>query len=162
MERLLRYWEQNKRKILITIAVIALVIIVMQIANTMIKQQNEANANKEIQNTQVAQDITKPNQAVISDTKLNEQQTEDNAKIIEDFVNYCNQKNIDSAYNLLSDECKEEVYRTQEIFETGYINQIFKTEVNYSLELWYTSGNYTTYQITYNQGNLLQTGRTSF
>ena len=35
MRKLLKYWNQNKRKILITIAVIALVIIIIQMINAM-------------------------------------------------------------------------------------------------------------------------------
>ena len=38
------------------------------------------------------------------------------------------------------------------------MNQIFEETVNYELQLWYTVSNCYTYRITYNKGNLLQTG----
>lgn len=157
MRKLLSYWNQNKRKILITIAVIALVIIVIRIANDMIKQQNE-NRNHEVKQNIVANDITKPSESVISNDKLTEKETKENSHFIEQFVNYGNGKKIDEAYHMLSDDCKAELYPTKELFANNYMNQIFQGQVNYELQLWYTDSNCYTYRITYNKGNLLQTG----
>lgn len=156
MRKLLRYWNQNKRKILITIAVIALIIIIIQIANSMIREQNKNN--NQIQQNVVASDITKPNEAIITDTKLTEKETKENSEIIEQFVNYCNQKKIEEAYQLLTEDCKAELYPTKEIFISNYINHIFQGQVNFELQLWYTASNCYTYRITYNKGSLLQTG----
>ena len=158
MIKLLRYWNQNKRKTLITIAVIALIIIVIQIANTMIKEQNKKENNNQIGQNIVANDITKPSESVISDDKLTEKETKENSDFIAQFVNYCNQQKIEEAYNLLTDDCKAELYPTKELFVNNYMNQIFEETVNYELQLWYTVSNCYTYRITYNKGNLLQTG----
>ena len=157
MIKLLRYWNQNKRKILITIAVIALIIIVIQIANSVIKRRNERDKN-EIKQSTVANDITKPNESIISQDKLTEKETKENSDFIEQFVSFCNQKKADDAYSLLSDDCKNELYPTKELFVNNYMNQIFEETVNYELQLWYTVSNCYTYRITYNKGNLLQTG----
>ena len=157
MIKLLRYWNQNKRKILITIAVIALIIIIIQIANSVIKRRNEKDRN-EIKQGTVANDITKPNESIISQDKLTEKETKENSDFIEQFVSFCNQKKADDAYRLLSDDCKNELYPTKELFISNYMNQIFEETVNYELQLWYTVSNCYTYRITYNKGNLLQTG----
>ncbi len=157
MIKLLRYWNQNKRKTLITIAVIALIIIVIQIANSVIKRRNERDKN-EIKQSTVANDITKPNESIISQDKLTEKETKENSDFIEQFVSFCNQKKADDAYSLLSDDCKNELYPTKELFVNNYMNQIFEETVNYELQLWYTVSNCYTYRITYNKGNLLQTG----
>ena len=158
MKKLLRYWSQNKRKTLITIAVIALVIIIIQIANTMIREQNKKKNNNQTEGNVVASDITKPNESIITDTKLTEKETKENSEVIEQFVELCNQKKTEEAYNMLSDECKAELYPTKELFVSNYINQIFQSQVNYELQLWYKDSNCYTYRITYNKGNLLQTG----
>lgn len=158
MRKLLSYWNQNKRKILITIAVIALVIIIIQIANAMIREQNKKNSNNQTERNIVANDITKPSESIISDTKLTEKEVKENSDLIEQFVEFCNQKKIDEAYQLLTEDCKAELYPTKEIFISNYINQIFGEQVNYELQLWYTASNCYTYRITYNKGNLLQTG----
>lgn len=158
MIKLLRYWNQNKRKILITVAVIALVIIIIQMANNMIKMQNVNNKNEQIKNTAVIEDITKPNQSVVTEQKLTEKETKENSEFIEQFINYCNQKQISEAYSLLGEECKEELYPTQEVFNSNYIAQIFENQVNFELDLWHIDSNCYTYRVTYHKGNLLQTG----
>lgn len=158
MERLLRYWNQNKRKILITIAFIALVIIIIQIANEMVKQQNNNRKNVSQQNTQTAQDVTKPSEAIISNTKLDEKEVEDNSQLIETFVKYCNEKKIEEAYSLLSDDCKQAIYSNSNVFIDNYINEIFNTQKTYKLELWTKYNDCYTYRITYLEGNPLQTG----
>ena len=122
----------------------------------MIKQQNKnkTSFNNNIQ----AQDVTKPNNSVITDSKLNEKEVEDNSQIIKTFVEYCNENKLQEAYNILTNDCKEQLYSTMDIFKQNYINQIFKTKKSYKLELWAESNNYYTYRITYITGNVLQTG----
>lgn len=158
MEKLLRYWNKNKRKILITIAVIALVIIIIQIANKIAEEQNQFNDTGQELNTQISQDITKPNESIISETILSETETESNSNFIKQFVEYCNKKDIEKAYEMLSEDCKSELYSTSSIFKENYIDLIFFLEKSYGLELWYQNNGHYTYQITYNEGNLLATG----
>ena len=158
MRKLLKYWQNNKQKILITIGVIVFVFICIQVANGIVKQQNK-NENSNLQNTPpIAQDITKPEEPILTQKPLNETEKEQNSQIIANFVKLCNEKNIEQAYELLSNGCKEEIYYNIDIFKNNYINTIFSTEKEYSLELWATFNNTTTYQITYYEGNLLQTG----
>lgn len=158
MRKLLKYWQNNKQKILITVGVIVFVFICIQVANEMVKQQNK-NENSNVQNTPpIAQDITKPEEPILTQKPLNETEQEENAQLIANFVKLCNEKNIEQAYELLSNECKEEIYYNIDIFENNYISTIFSTKKEYSLELWATFNNNTTYQITYYEGNLLQTG----
>lgn len=47
------------------------------------------------------------------------------AEVIEQFVEYCNTNNIEEAYNMISEECKEEVYTTLESFTNNYYNTVF-------------------------------------
>lgn len=158
MRKLLKYWQNNKQKILITVGVIVFVFICIQVANEMVKQQNK-NENSNVQNTPpIAQDITKPEEPILTQKPLNETEQEENAQLIANFVKLCNEKNIEQAYELLSNGCKEEIYYNIDIFKNNYISTIFSTEKEYSLELWATFNNNTTYQITYYEGNLLQTG----
>lgn len=159
MERLLRYWNQNKKKILITIAVIALVIVVTQIANAMIRQQNIADMNKPKNNIKVAEDLTKPNQSIITETKLKEEVVEDNSKLIKDFVTYCNQKKYQEAFQVLSSSCKKEVFNNDiNMFIQNYVSKIFNTDTTYNISLWTTGNDNYTYQIKYYENSLLATG----
>ncbi len=124
----------------------------------MVKRQN---SNTTYYNTE-AQDVTKPNNPVITDSQLSERETEDNSKVIREFIKYCNENKLQEAYNMLTDDCKELLYSTIDIFKQNYINQIFKTQKSYKLELWAENNNYYTYIITYIEGNPLQTGGYNF
>ena len=104
------------------------------------------------------QDVKKPNNPVITDEKIDQKDVEDNSQIIDTFVKYCNDNKLQEAYNMLTNDCKELLYSTIDIFKQNYINQIFKTQKSYKLELWAQSNNYYTYRITYIEGNPLQTG----
>ncbi len=121
----------------------------------MVKQQNSNTTT--YYNTE-AQDVTKPNNPVITDQKINQKEVEDNSNIIKTFVEYCNENKLHEAYNMLTDDCKEQIYNTEDIFKENYINQIFKTKKSYKLELWAKNNNYYTYRIIYTDGNALQTG----
>lgn len=154
MERWLRYWRQNAKKILLILAAIVFLIIALRIINQVIKQNKANIKNEDITVT----DNHKPTESVISGTSLTENQAENNANFIQEFVQLCMERKTSQAYNLLSDDCKNELYPKIEQFEQNYINKIFTTSNNYKLQLWLKQGNATTYQITYMNGNPLQTG----
>ena len=130
----------------------------LRIANELVKEQNKNITYRNIE----AQDVKKPSTPVMSASqsngKLSEKEIEDNSNIIKTFVEYCNESNLQEAYNMLTDDCKEQLYKTLDIFKTNYINQIFKGQKSYKLELWTENDNYYTYRITYIDGNPLQTG----
>ena len=130
----------------------------LRIANELVKEQNKNITYRNIE----AQDVEKPSTPIMSasqsNEKLSEKEIEDNSNIIKTFVKYCNESNLQEAYNMLTDDCKEQLYKTLDIFKTNYINQIFKGQKSYKLELWTENDNYYTYRITYIDGNPLQTG----
>lgn len=155
MNRLLRYWNQNKKKVLITIGIIVFIIIILQVLNVIAKQSNTKTNNKIKTNIK---DNHKPTQSVITGEELPEQVTQENTDIIKEFVNYCNNKEIEKAYALLTDDCKQEFNNNIETFKSRYYNNIFKTKKTYSLELWINMSKTYTYKILYYEDNLLATG----
>ena len=83
--------------------------------------------------------------------------------IIDQFITYCNEQKVEEAYNLLSDECKQELYPTLEDFRNSYYNRVFNGQrKNVSLSNW--NGNIYKVEIDedslstgiYNDGNTLQ------
>ena len=57
--------------------------------------------------------------------------------MIDDFINFCNEKNLQEAYDLLTEDCKEELYPTLENFEQSYYNNLFTNgKKNVSVENW--------------------------
>lgn len=156
MNKLLRYWNQNKKKVLIIIGVIVLFYTALQILNFFAKQKNTSNSNNKVDS--YIQDNRYPTQSVITGEKPPEKITQNNLNIIEQFVNYCNNKETNKAFLLLTEDCKQEFNNNIELFKTRYYDNIFKTKKTYSLELWYSGSNIYTYKILYYEDNLLATG----
>lgn len=157
MKKLIRYWNQNRLKIIIMGLIIVFIIVLIQAINGILKNTRyEENENKEI-----IVDTGKPSESVITGEKLPEEITNTNVDTIKQFVDLCNKKDYQNAYNFLTEDCKNKLYNTLDIFIENYCNPIFSSERNYQLELWqYTSNTYT-YRITYTENNILETGSIS-
>ena len=74
--------------------------------------------------------IDKLNENVVSEQEiaLKEKATkkeEENILFISEFLNYCNDKKIQEAYNMLSEKCIKEKFQTIEIFKNEYVEKIF-------------------------------------
>lgn len=154
MNRFIRYWNQNKNKIIITILIVVFIIILIQTINYILGQiQNEPQpSNSDIEDT------SRPSESVMTGERLPEETTDNNIEIISQFVEFCNNREYENAYNLLSQDCKEELFATLDIFITDYCNNIFTTNITYNLELWDYTDNTYTYRIVYFENNILATG----
>ena len=99
----------------------------------------------------------KPKETVIKGYDVSDKQYELDADIVDTFLEYCNNAQPEEAYNLLSNECKEYVYPTLEIFKNSYYSQVFKEKKQYNLQSWISTSKYTVYKIRYTN-NILSTG----
>lgn len=154
MNKLIRLYNQNRALFIAIIGIIALIIIIIQVLNSIVKQQNEANTNKIANDRNSSTNnqsttISESNVSAVTGEEVinNKQKTE----VIKEFVKCCNEGEIEKAYNMLTDECKTRVYPSLERFKTGYYDRIFKINRMYTLENWYTSGNLDTYYIRYTE-----------
>lgn len=154
MKKLIRYWNQNRIKIIITIFIIVFILALIYVINKIISQVQDNT----ISNTSGIVDTAKPSESVISGDSVSDEITETNMDVIRNFVEYCNNKEYENAYNLLTEDCKSELFPTLQTFIDNYCNQIFDKEITFSLELWYYSSEVYTYRITYKENNLLETG----
>lgn len=152
MGKITRYWNQNRRKIILIAAIVVFLFILIQIVNNLLANtQEESVAKRENQN--------KPTTSVMTQTKVSEETTNNNTEIIQQFVELGNQKKFQEAYNLLTEDCKEESFGNDvNQFINNYANEIFSTPKTYNIELWITRFDVYTYQITYYENNLLATG----
>lgn len=155
MNRFIRYWNANRKEILITILVVAFAILLIKAINYILGQQTETTA---INRNNIITDISIPTESVITGESLSDETTNLNMDVIQQFIAFCNDGDYQNAYNVLSNDCKEEVFRTLDEFKTNYYDKVFNTKKTYELELWYSnSGNYT-YRIIYYNDNILSTG----
>ena len=137
------------------ILVIASFFLLIQVLNYMVKKTQQESINNEdkqnIVNSIDNNEKSNENSKLISGTsgvgnygiptdKLSEAQ-----EIFDKFFEYCNSKNLEKAYEMLTDECKELVYPNLEAFKNNYYNNIFANNKKvYSFENWYNN----TYMVT--------------
>lgn len=155
MNYIVRFWNQNRKKIIIGIGVIVFLVIIVQILNQIAKEQKEL-AKQNIQTEEKEEDL--PTQSIIGGESVSEEETKINVDIIETFIQKCNSADITGAYNMLTNECKEVVFPTEESFKSGYYDIIFATKKIANIENFLSTDNRYTYQVNlYN--DILATGK---
>ena len=160
MHKFMRFVRQNKKKIIKVALIVAFLFGCLQLLNYVAK----SNENQiEIKSNNKSDIKNETNGAIVSDKSAlsgGSVSTTEIKKVsskIEEFVGYCNEHDVEKAYDMLSDSCKEELYPSQEYFEENYYNQVFeKGKKTYSIENW--TGN--TYIVKF-KGDLLATGKSS-
>lgn len=159
------YLNNHRKKILVGIVIIAAIIILVQLLNFLVgrarnREQENINVNtsrnlEEIENqTNVNLSST---QSAVSGDEISTDTLKNDVEIIGAFFNACNQKNLEDAYNMLTDECKEQMYNSLEVFEQAYYNNVFNGEQKvYTVENWI--GN--TYKVDISE-DILSTGKSN-
>lgn len=146
-----RLFSKNKGKLII-IGVIVLMLVVYLLAVYGLKMEKQEKENQDIN------EITstyKPRETVIEGKDVKKEEFNKDDEIVKQFVNYCSNKEYENAYNLLSDECKSNLYPQLSSFERTYARTIFATPKLYSLESWINNGDYVTYRISYTENPLV-------
>lgn len=117
---------------------IILVLYLIQVLNENAKEKLKPSQNV-VENT-VVQTVDKSSQTVISGDNVSSKEQQANTSIIETFIGYCNNKQIEKAYALLTDECKKEVFADSiTYFQKNYVDKIFTTKKMYSIQAWVNS-----------------------
>lgn len=149
MNKLIKLYNQNRYMIWIVVLTLIAIIALIQILNNFTLERKNAQNN---QNTIIANTINK-NYSVITGKEIKEEIS----NIIDQFINYCNNQEVEKAYELLSDECKEVLYPTLEGFTKNYYNKLFNKKKTYFYQGWITNnGNYT-YKVDFTE-DMLATG----
>lgn len=155
MYRLMRFYNQNRRKIIKTILILVLFIIVLRLINNYTKNRaiQNRNSNYSIENNIIKS--LESDKSLLTGETINSKVLYNEGELIERFLNYCKSYDIENAYNLISDSCKEQQFPTKEDFNTIYISRLFNTKDKiYKIENW----NDTTYKIIV-EDNALSSGR---
>lgn len=157
MNQIIRMWNQNRKKIIIIVLAVAFCFLIIQVLNNMAKEQIKENKNT---NKIVGKEENLPTTSIITGEKVKETTTQTNVGIIESFVENCNSNDIEKAYSLLTDGCKEVLFPTKESFINNYYNIIFKEQRTIKIENYKNSSTANTYQVTF-YGDVLSTGNIS-
>ena len=158
MNRLIRFYNQNRGFVILVAIIIALIIIIIQVLNGIVEKSEEAKKQAKLNNAdnKVSQNIMNNNDvSPITGEKVENNQVY--TDIIKQFVEYCNNKQYDEAYNMLTSDCKEQMYPTVDIFKENYVDKIFYINRMYTLQNWYDRSVGKTYYIKYTE-DVLATG----
>lgn len=141
-----RFFRRHKK--IIIFAVIAFTIIV--VINYVLKNLPE-------------QDIPKttyePNVAVMDNSEVPTKWQDQIKDTIDQFVQYCNNKDYDSAYNMITDECKEALFQEMSEFKE-YVDSRFNTKKIYSIQNFSNVGKQYIYNVNI-MDDFMATGMTN-
>lgn len=156
MNRIIRYFNQNRKKVFVIIIIIVFLFGILQLLNYFAKNEKEVTKDTSSINsvTQNNKSIVS-NKSAVSGASISEKKLKKDTDVIDNFFKYCNEGNIENAYNLLTDECKEEMYPTIDEFKRIYYNDLFSEgKRTYTIENWFGD----TYQVRMT-GDILSTGK---
>lgn len=149
-------WYNRKRKMIWTmILVIVITILLVQLLNYLSRVNRKNNTNQTnyiIENdtsTEYNSIKLEHDESVLTGEKISDQQG-NTLKTIEQFVEFCNNNETEKAYNLLSDECKEQMYPTIDVFYNAYYKDIFTSKKVVTVENWINN----IYKVKYNDDSL--------
>ena len=163
MNRLIRFYNQNRLQFWITVLMIAGIILLIHIINGFIVEDNARKAsqvNNTVKESKEERLINqKASNPIIDGNNLSKEQREINKNIIDNFFQYCKNGEDEQAYNLLTENCKELFFNTLQDFRVNYINKIISSNMKYDYELW-NSSRYNVYRIKIYE-DMLSTGKVS-
>lgn len=154
MYKLLKFYNQNRKKIWFIVAIVAFLLVIIQLLNTVAKKQNEEELermqNSENQETTLNNVVSydKQSEAIISGDNVSRNVRNINGELLDKFLTYCVNHNPEEAYKLLSTDIKNNMYKTEEIFESLYYQSKFEGNKQYLFQAWTTRNDSSnTYQI---------------
>ncbi|MBQ2937508.1 MAG: hypothetical protein IJE05_01270 [Clostridia bacterium] len=156
MYKIIRFFNQNRKKIYKVILIIVFIIGIIQLLNALAKiENNSTNSNSVISDNNILDKELVSDKSAVSGEKVQTSKLSSETEVIKEFMQYCNDKNLKSAYELISDECKEEMFATIDDFKEIYYLPTFNGENKiYTMENWVGD----IYKIEIND-NMLSTGK---
>ena len=137
---LMRYYNQNRKKIWGIVIIIASAFIFLRLWGY---AYDKKNTTSPMVNNNVIPEITtnttavNTKRSVVTGERVTDEHLQDASTIIDEFFSYCNKKELQKAYDLLTDECKIQMYHTLNVFEQAYYQDVFHGEnKTCSIENW--------------------------
>ena len=159
MNKLLKLFYDNKKVIYRTIGIIVLTLIIIQILNQFTKAKVSKQIEEQKNNIDSGNTTTIDNSNYLINNNKNVKTSTNNTikNTLDLFVNYCNNGQVENAYSMLTDDCKNELFQTVEIFKTNYYDKVFNEKKTYTMQAWDKTDNRIVYQILF-EGDILETG----
>lgn len=151
--RIIQFFKKNEYKIIDLGKKLVIVAMVVLIA-TIIVSSFSGSQNEETGNNY---NVYNPTDTIIKGSDVSKEKFEQDSNLVNTFLDLCNNKQVEDAYNMISTECKEEKYSTLEKFKEYYYSSIFATKRECNLQAWVSQNDYIIYKIRYTN-DMLSTG----
>ena len=115
-----RFIKRNRKKVIFIVITVAIIIAI----NYILKNMPE---------TPVPKTTYQPNVAVMDESEVPEKWHSEIENRIATFVDYCNNKEYENAYNMISDDCKSVLYPVIGDFKE-YVDKRFQVKRIYSIQ----------------------------
>lgn len=130
MYKLIRFFNQNKNQIIKIGVFIIFLFIILQLLNKLAQIKNkESIENVTVSNTSsTTQSDNKgliSNKSAVNGGEVSKENLKNATDTIYEFVDYCNKQEIEKAYNLITEECKQQMYPTLDSFKNAYYGDVF-------------------------------------
>lgn len=160
MHKFIKMFYDNKFNVLKVIGIAVFILIIIQVANIMYKAQNLKEYEEYKNNIGSSDNTTIDNSDYLINQSKTVKKSDDKAikNTMEQFVSYCNNNNLEEAYEILTEDCKKRLYPTIEDFEQNYVSKIFDEQKSYTMQAWEKEDNKVVYIINYT-GDILATGK---
>lgn len=137
MYKLIRFFNQNRINILIAILAIIFILVVINVFDNVAKENNKiAQNNVEDKNSTSEDNYEEQSKSLISGEEVSEQYQDTFGQLIDGFMEACFQGDEERAYEMLSQECKEELYPSCQNFIDKYCKDKFTEDRTYSFQVW--------------------------
>ncbi len=139
MDRIKSWYNKNRLKLFLGIIIISIIgILIYKLIDGITNNiENSKNSVVSDINTNTLSAVVMPTKkSIITGNDITTTQKEIN--VVDSFISHCNSKNIEQAYNLLSDECKNEMYPSIQDFYQKYYKANFDGQIkNVKIENWF-------------------------
>lgn len=156
MGNLKSFFNQNGRSIFKWIAIICVAYLLLRVINYSIKQKYESeygNSNLYINDTIINENVSNSTNSVSNNTN---EKSNNNSDVIDSFIEYCDEKNYQAAYELLDDDTKNQNrYNSLDNFINNFINEFYNLGTEHYKSKIDTDG---TYAIEVYEGDILSSG----
>lgn len=143
--RIRNFFKKHRVKIIIALVIWLVIFIINYIL-------------KNYKGIEIPSTTYEPHTAIMDSSTVPKKQQEPIENLIDEYISYCNNKEYENAYNMLSSECRNELYPNIEDFKI-YIDSIFDEEKIYSIQNYSNVDNVYIYKVDIFE-DILATGLT--
>ena len=160
MHKLLRFYNQNRLKIWAILLAIVLGYALLQVLNNAIANHNTEENNEQETTSNNVVSYRNESESMVTGGRVSSTYSEQIGQVINQFFTYCVNHDPQRAYDMVSNNTKQVLYQTEELFEKNYYQNKFNGNKQFSFQSWSRTDTLYIYQVRIFD-NMLATGQTS-